>query len=130
MSLFIIDKDNPNPKIGDTLHLRLRDLKNGDGKAYDLSSATKIYATIKDSLADADVDAAAQIDSVSESNQFILTYASTGNIDVIYSPTNTAALTAGVLYYIDVKAIWSGGEIISLLRDTIIFDEPVTKSSS
>ena len=130
MSLFIIDKDTPNPKIGDTLHLRLRDLKNGDGKAYDLSSATKIYATIKDSLADADVDAAAQIDSVNESNQFILTYASTGNIDVIYSPTNTAALTAGVLYYIDVKAIWTTGDIVSIVRDTIIFDEPVTKSSS
>ena len=130
MSLFIIDKDNPNPKIGDTLHLRLRDLKNGDGKAYDLSSATKIYATIKDSLADADVDAAAQIDSVSEPTQFILTYASTGNIDVIYSPTNTAALTAGVLYYIDVKAIWTTGDIVSIVRDTIIFDEPVTKSSS
>jgi len=130
VSLFIIDKDTPNPKIGDTLHLRLRDLKNGDGKAYDLSSATKIYATIKDSLADADVDAAAQIDSVNESNQFILTYASTGNIDVIYSPTNTAALTAGVLYYIDVKAIWTTGDIVSIVRDTIIFDEPVTKSSS
>jgi len=130
VSLFIIDKDNPNPKIGDTLHLRLRDLKNGDGKAYDLSSATKIYATIKDSLADADVDAAAQIDSVSEPTQFILTYASTGNIDVIYSPTNTAALTAGVLYYIDVKAIWTTGDIVSIVRDTIIFDEPVTKSSS
>jgi len=67
---------------------------------------------------------------VSESNQFILTYASTGNIDVIYSPTNTAALTAGVLYYIDVKAIWTTGDIVSIVRDTIIFDEPVTKSSS
>ncbi len=130
MSLFIIDKDTPNPKIGDTLHLRLRDLKDGDGKAYDLSSASKVYATIKDSLADADVDAAAQIDSVNEPTQFILTYASTGNIDVIYSPTNTAALTAGVLYYIDVKAIWTTGEIVSIVRDTIIFDEPVTKSSS
>jgi len=130
VSLFIIDKDTPNPKIGDTLHLRLRDLKDGDGKAYDLSSASKVYATIKDSLADADVDAAAQIDSVNEPTQFILTYASTGNIDVIYSPTNTAALTAGVLYYIDVKAIWTTGEIVSIVRDTIIFDEPVTKSSS
>ena len=130
MSLFIIDKDTPNPKIGDTLHLRLRDLKDGDGKPYDLSTATKIYATIKDSLADADVDAAAQIDSVNEPTQFILTYASTGNIDVIYSPTNTAALTAGVLYYIDVKTIWTTGDIVSIVRDTIIFDEPVTKSSS
>lgn len=130
MSLFIADKDNPNPKLGDTLRIRLRNLKDGDGKPYDLSTATKIYATIKDSLADADVDAAAQIDSVNESNQFILTYASTGNIDVIYSPTNTAALTAGVLYYIDVKAIWTTGDIVSIVRDTIIFDEPVTKSSS
>jgi len=130
VSLFIIDKDTPNPKIGDTLHLRLRDLKDGDGKAYDLSSASKVYSTIKDSLSDADGDAAVQIDSLSEPTQFILAYASTGNIDVIYSPTNTAALTAGVLYYIDVKAIWTTGDIVSIVRDTIIFDEPVTKSSS
>jgi len=130
MSLYLIDKEDPKPKVGDTLHIRLRNLKDGDGKPYDLSTATKIYATIKDSLADADVDASAQIDSVNESNQFILTYGSTGNMDAIFSPSDTSGLTAGTLYYIDVKAIWSGGEIISLLRDTIIFDEPVTKSSS
>jgi hypothetical protein len=130
VSLFIIDKDTPNPKIGDTLHLRLRDLKDGDGKPYDLSTATKIYATIKDSLADADVDAAAQIDSVNESNQFILTYGSTGNMDAIFSPSDTSGLTAGTLYYIDVRAIWNTGEVVSIVRDTIIFDEPVTKSSS
>ena len=122
MRLFIIDKDTPNPKIGDTLHLRLRDLKDGDGKLYDLSGASKIYATIKDKLTDEDAEAAAQIDSVNEPTQFILAYASTGNLDVIFTPANTTGLTAGTPYYIDVRAIWNTGEVVSIVRDTIIFD--------
>ena len=129
MSLYISDKDNPNPKVKDTLHIRLRNLKDGDGKPYNLSGASKIYATIKDSLADPDISAAAQIDSVTESDQFILTYASTGNIDVIFSSDDTD-LTAGTLYYIDVRAIWNGGDVVSLARDTIIFDTPVTLSTT
>lgn len=129
MSLFISDKDNPNPKVTDTLHIRLRNLKDGDGKPYDLSTADVIYATIKDSLADEDASAAAQIDSTTESDQFILTYASTGNIDVIFNSDDTD-LTAGTLYYIDVRAIWTGGEVVSLMRDTIIFDTPVTLSTT
>lgn len=128
MSLYILDKDNPNPKVEDTLHIRLRNLKDGDGKAFDLSSAL-IYATIKDSLADADASADAQIDSTNESDQFILTYADSGNIDVIFSSADTD-LTAGTLYYIDVRAIFSTGEVISLMRDTIVFDTPVTLSTS
>jgi hypothetical protein len=80
-------------------------------------------------LADPDISAAAQIDSVTESDQFILTYASTGNIDVIFSSDDTD-LTAGTLYYIDVRAIWNGGDVVSLARDTIIFDTPVTLSTT
>jgi len=130
MSLFIIDKDNPNPKIGDTLTLTMRGLKDRNGKPYNLSGASKIYSPIKDSRADADVDAAAQIDSVNEPPQFALIFGESGNGDVIYSPSTTASLTAGTLYYIDVRAIWNTGEVVSIVRDTIIFDEPVTKSSS
>lgn len=129
MSLYILDKDDPNPKVTDTLHIRLRNLKDGDGKPYNLSTASVIYATIKDSLADEDASADAQIDSDTNSTQFILTYASTGNIDVIFSSDDTD-LTAGLLYYIDVRAIWSAGEVISLMRDTIVFDTPVTLSTT
>ncbi|MDD4986906.1 MAG: hypothetical protein PHQ43_14255 [Dehalococcoidales bacterium] len=129
MSLSIIDKDSPNPKVQCTLTLHLRNLKDADGQPYDLSGASIIYATIKDSLADVDASADAQIDSTNEASQFTTTYASTGNLDVEFTPTNTD-LTAGTPYYVDVKAIWASGEIEELVRDVFIFDTPVTLSTS
>ncbi len=129
MSLSIIDKDSPNPKTQCTLRLHLRNLRDADGQPYDLSGASIIYATLKDSLADVDGSADAQIDTTAEASQFTLTYASTGNLDVEFTPTNTN-LTAGTPYYIDVKAIWATGEIEELVRDVIVFDKPVTLSTS
>ena len=125
MSLSIVDKDNPNPTTLTTLRLYLRGLKDKDGKPYDLSGASKLYAHIKDELTDADASAAVSINSTSNPTQFVSTYASTGNLDVIFSTTNTN-LTAGLLYYIDVKAVWTDGTVVELVRDTIVFDKPVT----
>jgi|BioPla2DNA2_1021312.scaffolds.fasta_scaffold09932_2 hypothetical protein len=130
MSLFILDKEDSNPKLGDTLHIRLRQLKDADGQPYNLLGASKIYATIKDSLSDPDVSADAQIDSVTNPGQFVLTYANSGDMDAIFSSTDTGSLVAGTLYYIDVRAIWNTGEVVSLVHDTIVFDKPVTLSTS
>lgn len=129
MSLPILDKTNPNPCTKSTLHITLRDLKDKDGEPYDLSACSKFYATIKDALSDADASADAQIDSTNEPTQFVTTYASTGNLDVIFSSTNTD-LTAGTLYHIDVAAIWPTGTKNILVRDTIKFDTAVTLSTS
>lgn len=129
MSLFILDKDNPNPKVGDTLRIRLRNLKDGDGRPYNLSAAT-IFATIKDSLSDDDANALAKIDSSSDSTQFVLDYADSGNIDVIFTPTDLEDVVHSTLYYIDVRASFPTGEVVSLMRDTLIFDLPVTLTMS
>jgi hypothetical protein len=128
MSLSISDKSNPNPTTLSTLWLRVRDAKDKDGQLYDFSGA-KIYASIKDSLAEADNAADVNINSTSNPTQFVTTYASTGNLDVIFSTTNTAR-TAGTLYYIDVKAIWATGVAVEVVRDTITFDVPTTLAVS
>ena len=125
MSLGINDKDSPNPTTLTTLPLYIRGLKDKDGKKYDLSGVSKFYAHIKDELTDSDATAAVTINSTSNPTQFVTTYASTGNLDVIFSTTNTN-LTAGTLYYIDVKAVWADGTVVELVRDTIVFDVPVT----
>jgi hypothetical protein len=131
MSLTITDKANPYPLIGDTVTIRLRNLKNADGAAYDISGAAKIYCIIKTALTDLDAAALVNINNGTNSTQFVTTYASTGNIDVTLSSTNTAALTADTTYYIDVKAIWTTGTVIvSLLYDTIIFRQRVTRATS
>lgn len=128
MSLTIEDKNDPKPKTLTTLTLYIRGLLDKDGKKFDLSGASKIYATIKDSLSDAD-NAHVQINSVSNPTQFVTTYASKGNLDVAFSTTNTT-LTAGTLYYIDVTAVWSTGRKEVLVDDTIVFDTPVTLAVS
>jgi len=128
MSLSIIDKDTPNPTTLTTLTLFLRDLKDKDRLPYNLSGA-KLYAHIKDSLAEADAAADVSINTTSNASQFVITYASTGNVDVIFTPTNTT-LTAGTLYYIDVKAVWTDGTVRELVRDTIVFDVPPTLATS
>lgn len=131
MSLSITDKEAPQPIIGDTVTIRLRDLKDADSKPYDLSGAAKIYCTIKAALTDEDAAALVSIDSVTNSGQFTTTYASSGNLDVILSSTNTVALTADTTYYVDVKAIWTTGTvIISLVHDTVVFKERVTRATS
>lgn len=128
MSLPIVDKDAPNPTTKTTLPLYIRDLLTKDGLPYDVSGA-KLYAHIKDSLADADAAANVSINTTDNATQFVITYASTGNVDVIFTSTNTN-LTAGTLYYIDVKAIWPDGTALEVVRDTIIFDTPVTLATS
>jgi len=129
MSLSITDKDNPKPPTLTTLRLCLRNLLDKDGEPYDLSGCSKFYAHIKDALTDADASADCKLDSVSNPTQFVTTYASTGNLDVIFSTTNTN-LTAGTLYYIGVTAIWSGGTKVELCRDTIVFQTAITLSTS
>jgi hypothetical protein len=128
MSLSIVDKSNPNPTTLTTLWLRVRGVLDKDGQPYDLSGA-KIYAHIKNTLSEADIAADVTLNSATNPTQFIMTYASTGNLDVIFSTTNTA-LTAGTLYYIDVKAVWTTGTVVEVVRDTIIFDAPVTLAVS
>ncbi len=131
MSLTITDKEAPYPIIGDTVTIRLRDLVDADGSPYNLSGAAKIYCTIKAALTDEDAEALVSIDNVTNATQFVTTYASTGNLDVILSSTNTVALTADTTYYVDVKAIWTTGTvIISLVHDTIVFKERVTRATS
>jgi hypothetical protein len=128
MSLSISDKESPRPVTRTTLPLYIRGLKTKDGLPYDLSGA-KLYAHIKDSLAEADAAADVTINSTSNASQFTTTYASTGNVDVIFTSTNTA-LTAGTLYYVDVKAVWVDGTSLEIVRDTIVFDNPVTLATS
>jgi hypothetical protein len=129
MSLSISDKSGPNPTTKTTLRLCIRDVLDKDGKFYDFSAVSKIYAHIKDSLSDADAAADVTINSVSNPTQFVTTYASTGNLDVIFSSTNTT-LIAGTLYYIDVKAIWADGTSVEIVRDTITFDTAITFATS
>ncbi len=129
MSLSIEDKESPRPTTLTTMTLCIRGLLDKNGVPYDLSGASKFYAHIKDELTDSDATAAVTINSTSNPTQFITTYASTGNLDVIFTTTNTT-LTAGTLYYIDVKAIWATGAAVELVRDTIIFDVPATLAVS
>lgn len=129
MSLSIADKASPNPTTLTTLWVCLRGLTDRNGVPYDLSGASKIYAHIKDALTDTDAAADVTINNVTNASQFVTTYASTGNLDVIFSTTNTN-LTAGTLYYLDVAAIWSTGLKVELVRDTFVFDKPVTLSTS
>ncbi len=129
MSLSISDKDVPNPTTLTTLTLYIRGLTDNDGKPYDLSGASKIYATIKSSLATADASADVQIDDSTNATQFVTTYASTGNLDVTFTTTDTD-LTAGTLYYVDVAAVWADGTKVELVRDELVFDVPPTLAVS
>jgi hypothetical protein len=129
MSLAISDKEDPRPTTLTTLPLYIRGLKDKDGKPYDVSGATKVYATIKSDLSLIDANAEVHIDSTNNPTQFVLTYAAYGDLDVIFSTTNTN-LTAGVLYYLDLKAIWANGNAVELVRDTLVFDVPGTKAVS
>jgi len=129
MSLSISDKDSPNPTTLTTLTLYIRGLKDKDGKPYDLSGASKFYAHIKDTLADVDASADVKLDSSTNPTQFVDTYAATGNLDVIFTTTNTT-LTAGTLYYIGVAAVWADGTKVVLVNDTITFTVPPTLSVS
>jgi len=128
MSLPISDKEDPRPVTKTTFPLYIRGVLDKDGLPYNLSGA-KLYAHIKDSLSEADIAADVTLNNVTNATQFVTTYSSTGNIDVIFSSTNTD-LTAGTLYYIDVKGVWADGTSLEIVRDTIIFDAPPTLATS
>jgi hypothetical protein len=131
MSLSIPDKETPSkPKLGDLFPVYIRGLLDKDKKPYNLSAATKLYITVKDALADLDAAAVLQKDSVSNPTQFVTTYASTGNLDALLLPADTATLVAGTLYYVDVKAIWSATNIVTLVSDTVTWEQQVTRATS
>jgi hypothetical protein len=127
MSLGISDKDNPKPCTLSTLPIYVRGAVDKDKRPYDLTGATKIYATIKSDLSLPDASAEVNINSVDNAGQFVLTYAATGNLDVIFSTTNTN-LTAGTPYHVDIKAIWADGNAVPIVEDVLIFQTPATKA--
>ena len=117
MSLRILDRATTRNVVGDEVKITIRDLRMENGNVYDLSGASKIYCTVKAALADLDNAALININSVTNATQFILTDAANGNISVILTATNSATLTAGTRYFLDVKAIWADGTIVSLVNE-------------
>jgi hypothetical protein len=116
MSLRIQDVDESRLVAGDIITIRCRELVDPDGRPYDLSDAAAIYCTVKESLADADDEAIIQIDSVTKSAQFKLTNAQYGEIDVVLLPDDTVLLAPGTIYFIDIKALWADGPVLSIVN--------------
>lgn len=131
MSLRILDRDDPRPMLGDTIYIVCRDLKDRDRNVYDLSGVSKWYCTVKSDLTVADASAQIHIDSATNPTQFVLTSAATGKITVILSPTNSAALTAGTFYYLQLKGIYASGEMVSVVYEPeFMVVERVVKSTT
>lgn len=116
MSLRIQDVDEARLVTGDIITIRCRELIDPDGRPYDLSDVDTIYCTVKESLADADDEAIIQIDSVTKSAQFKLTNAQYGEIDVVLLPDDTVLLAPGTIYFIDIKALWADGPVLSIVN--------------
>jgi hypothetical protein len=92
-----------NPVIGETCPLKITCTRS-DKTRVDLTGAT-MWLTLKTAPdTQADAAAALQLDSLHEYTQFSIVAPPTrGVFTVTMSATNTAALTAGTIYYIDVK---------------------------
>ncbi len=96
-------KKSRDPVIGESVPFEIVCEKT-DGTRLDLTGAT-IWLTLKtDPDSQADAAAAVQIETLHEPTQFgIATPATNGEFTVELSGTNTAGLTAGTIYYVDVK---------------------------
>ena len=116
MSLRIQDVDEARLVTGDIITIRCRELIDPDGRPYDLSDVDTIYCTVKESLADADGEAIIQIDSVTNPTQFNLANALYGELDVTLLPVNTTLLVPGTIYFIDIKALWPDGPVLSIVN--------------
>lgn len=125
MSLLISDIGQARLVLGDTVTVRVRNLVDYKNQPYDLSTGiSKIYCMVKTSLADVDGSALVSINSSSNPTQFVTTNAAYGELDVVLLPANTAALTAGVKYNLDIKAIYTTGKIVSIVNvnDFVLVD--------
>lgn len=116
MSLKIEDIAEARLVLGDTVTIRLRELRDAEDAVYSLATVEKFYCMVKTALADTDGSALISINSSSNPTQFVTTNAAYGELDVVLLPADTAALTAGVKYNLDIKAIWADGTILSLLN--------------
>ena len=128
MSLTIEDKEEARPVVGDTLRLAVRGLKDITGRPWNLSLAETFYLSIKSDLGMPDVDAEVFVDSDTYPELFDTTYVADGSLTVRVDRSMTSGLTAGVSYYIDLKVLLKNGMVYTLVYDTIVFDEPVTKA--
>ena len=81
-----------------------------------MSDADTIYCTVEESLADTDGEAIIQIDSVTAPTQFNLANTLYGELDVTLLPTNTVLLAPGTIYFIDIKALWADGPVLSIVN--------------
>jgi len=115
-----------NPVIGETVPISVTCIKT-DGSKLDLTGAT-IWVTLKTApVTQADVAAALQINSVGHAAQFVI---GTGVFTATLTAANTATLTAGTVYYIDVKVKDAAGAMYYVVpKQTFIFDLWVTRST-
>lgn len=120
-----------NPVIGETVPLYIV-CEMSDGSRIDLTGAT-IWLTLKtDPSTQADAAAIIQLDSLHEPTQFSVdTPATNGVFTVTLSGTNTGTLTAGTIYYIDVKVKDSYGKFYyPVPKQEIQFDDWVTRATA
>lgn len=131
MAIVRFENLDPNdlPVIGESvpIHVYARTRK---GDWYDLSGTTKIYCTLKSDLTVLDASASLQINSSSNPSSFDLTKAASGEIIVTLPHTSTAGLTAGTLYYMDIKAIWGSLQKYIVRNSEMRFAQWVTRSTS
>ncbi len=120
-----------NPVIGETVPIDIVCEKE-DGTRVDLTGAT-IWATLKtDPSTQVDAAAAVQIETLHEASQFsVRSPATNGEFTVTFSAANTGGLTAGTIYYIDVKVKDASGNMYyAVPKQPIQFDNWVTRATS
>jgi hypothetical protein len=115
VSLKISDLNDTQLVRGDTIRIMCRNLKDMDGVDYDMSAAGVWYCTVKSDLTTVDASAEIHLTSTANASQFDLTNVATGQLKVTLSPANSAALTAGTNYYLQVKKIFTSGDVLSVV---------------
>ena len=117
------------PVIGEDVPLYIEAV-DYRGNPYDLSGTTKIYLTVKSDLTAVDGSAEVQLNSTTDSTQFNLTKASSGKITITIPNEDTDGLDPDTVYYVDVKAIWSGDIKYIVRAAEVRFSEWVTQSNT
>lgn len=88
------------------------------------------YVSIKSSETLSDAEATIALNSIDNPDQFIVTDAANGELTLWIKRADQVDVAVNLKYYFDMVVVLTDGTEWSYIEDTVVFSQPITRSTS